>query len=63
MVKLYLYGIDTDWCSSAKVVYNDCNSLLTGYLYESEKYLYGIIGFSVFVLVLYLIKVIKLTEI
>ena len=64
MAQLYLYGTATNWCSSSLLIPESiCNSTLDGYFYESEKFLYGLIGLSGFVLIVCLIKATMLSKI
>lgn len=64
MALLYLYGAATSWCSSSLLIPESiCNSTLDDYFYESEKYLYGLLGLAGFVLIVCLVKVTMLSKI
>jgi ATP-binding cassette subfamily B (MDR/TAP) protein 1 len=63
---LYLLGVTTNWCDNLianSALYQSCLSSLDGYFYESEKFLYGLLGFAVFQFLPYFAQITMLSKI
>jgi hypothetical protein len=61
---LYAKGTLTDWCENVNdFLYDKCINELSSIFDDSEKYLYGLIGFAIFQFFPYFVQITMLSKI